>query len=124
MIVVVLGLGVALGGCTRKAVLDPGPDEFSVLPKATLGEPASYSDLPTPRSDGVNRADTNPIGTAIRALGGDPSQSTRQLGSVATAGRSGGGLFGFFRKKTGDVLNPAAEAERLRGLGIPVGQSG
>lgn len=124
MIVVVLGLGVAVSGCARKAVLDPGPDEFLVLPKTALSEPASYADLPAPRGDGVNRADTNPIGTAIRALGGDPSQATRQLGSVSTAGRSGGGIFGFLRKRTGDVLDPAAEAERLRALGIPVGQSG
>jgi len=121
--VAVISLGIALSGCARKAVVDPGPDEFSVLPKIGLSEPASYSDLPEPRGDGVNRADTNPIGRAIAALGGDPSQPTRQLGSLTTSGGNAG-LFGLFRKRGGDVLDPGAEAARLRALGIAIGQAG
>ena len=118
-ILAILATAIVVSGCSRKSTGDPGPDEFSVLPVLSLSEPASYNDLPAPRSDGVSRANTNPIGRAIAALGGDPSQPTRMLGSTDTAG---GGIFGgLFRRKSAEgLLDPNAEAQRLSGLGIAV----
>ena len=39
---------LVMSGCARTASVDPGPDEFAVLPNAALVEPANYTDLPEP----------------------------------------------------------------------------
>ena len=109
---------VLLGACARSPRVDPGPDEFAVLPNAELSEPANYSDLPAP--GGASMAAANPLGDAITALGGNAVTAT-QLGSGATTGGGGGGLFGWlFGGRSSEVLNADAEAKRLQSLGINV----
>ncbi len=96
----ILGIGVALGGCAKKPLHDlrtnsQGPDEFMVLPVKPLTAPQDYGALPTPTPGGTNLVDQNPKADAIAALGGRPSAlevtgvaaSDRAL--VASAGRYG-----------------------------------
>lgn len=75
---VILGLVVALAGCSRKPLHDlrsnsTGPDEFLVSPVKPLTAPKNYSELPTPTPGGANLVDQNPAADAIAALGGRPS---------------------------------------------------
>ena len=59
-----------------------GPDEFSVIPYRPLDIPATLA-LPQPTPGGVNKADPNPLGEAIAALGG--SQAAARAGGVPTS---------------------------------------
>ncbi len=74
----VLTIGLVLSACADKGLKQirptgEGPDEFLVLPVKPLQQPESYAALPAPTPGGVNRADTNPNGEAIAALGGNAS---------------------------------------------------
>ena len=57
-----------------------GPDEFSVIPQRPLEIPETLA-LPQPTPGGGNRADPNPTGDAIAALGG--SQAAGFAGGAA-----------------------------------------
>lgn len=71
-----------------------GPDEFSVLPAMPLQAPASLT-LPAPTPGGVNLADPDPLGDAIRALRGNPGAASaggipaRDAALVAHVSRNG-----------------------------------
>lgn len=80
-----VGLAVAALALAACAPKDPnlmrikatteGPDEFGILPQRPLELPptletASTASLPPPTLGGKNRADMNPMGDAIAALGG------------------------------------------------------
>lgn len=49
-----------------------GPDEFSIVPTRPLEMPSSFASLPPPLPGGPNRADPDPRGEAVAALGGRP----------------------------------------------------
>jgi len=51
-------------------VVDPGPDEFSVLPTKPLEIPTDVVTLPAPTLGSKNRADLTPAVDAVVALGG------------------------------------------------------
>jgi hypothetical protein len=69
---------------------ESGPDEFSILPTAPIVIPENRSDLPQPTPGGANRTDPDPLGDAIRALGGNPDRGVQQAGGLtAYAGRFG-----------------------------------
>ncbi|WP_101341098.1 DUF3035 domain-containing protein [Cereibacter azotoformans] len=53
----------------------PGPDEFGILPVKPLEIPETIGALPSPTPGGANRADPNPLGDAVAALGGSPAAS-------------------------------------------------
>jgi len=98
--VLVCGALVALTACGSSAGLrdlstdSAGPDEFSVIPQRALDIPETL-ELPAPTPGGANKADPNPTGDAIAALGG--SQAAGRAGGVpaqdaalvAQAGRNG-----------------------------------
>ncbi len=117
-VMIVALLGVA--ACGRQARVDPGPDEFLVMPASALVDPATLSDLPTP--GGVSRTDRSAVAQGIVALGGNPAAASAvALGSGNTSQKTGFGfLSGLFGggKKNAQALDPAAEAARLRALGI------
>lgn len=50
-----------------------GPDEFLVEPKQALQQPPDYNTLPAPTPGGSNLTDNDPLGDAVVALGGRPS---------------------------------------------------
>ena len=108
--------------CGRQARVDPGPDEFSVIPQAALADPASFSTLPNP--GGISRTATSGVAAGIVALGGNPAApAPARLGSANTPARAGGGFLGFLfggGNRNALALNPSVEAARLRGLGVPV----
>ena len=52
-----------------------GPDEFGIVPPKPLAMPETLAELPTPTPGGGNRADRDPEGEAIAALGGKPGAS-------------------------------------------------
>lgn len=72
---IAIGLALLLAACGgdgRLHRLDAGadgPDEFSVIPMRPLVLPATF-DLPPPTPGAANRADPNPRGDAMAALGG------------------------------------------------------
>jgi len=123
-----------------------GPDEFSVLPVLPLDIPATL-DLPPPNPGGVNRADRNPLGDGLAALGGtagagvagDPALLAAIGGAPAdiratvatedaafrrSAGAlSGPNLFGrdrYFPAYARQALDAWAELLRFRNLGVQV----
>ena len=95
-----LGLAACAGG--RTGLRDfttngDGPDEFSVLPSNPLEMPADLGTLPPPAPGGANRADRNPIGEGIAALGGSaaatvpgqvPGDDAALVAAVSTGGVS------------------------------------
>ncbi len=121
MIIPALCAAIAVSGCSRVSRVDPGPDEFLVLPNAQLSDPAGFANLPSP--GGVSRAEINPFAQAIAALGGTTTGQMRLLGTGAAAGTGRPGflarLFGTARGNS-DILDPEAETIRLRELGIAV----
>ena len=69
-------LPVLVAGCANVGLRDlrsnsKGPDEFGIQPVATLQEPASYNDLPTPTPGGSNRASRSAISEGAKAFGGN-----------------------------------------------------
>lgn len=113
-------LVLGLAACAGNARVDPGPDEFSVLPKAALADPAGGAPLPAP--GGVSIAEPNPFAMANSALGGGGGATGPQNGAGAlSVPRRGGFLSRLFGggKRGAMALDPAAEAARLRQLGIP-----
>jgi len=64
---------------------EAGPDEFAILPNRPLEMPTELAALPPPTLGGANRADPNPEGDAIAALGGN----------AARAGGIGNDLMGY-----------------------------
>jgi hypothetical protein len=86
---------------------ETGPDEFGVLPSAPLEMPDTFAELPEPAPGARNRADPDPEGAAIAALGGN-------------AGRAAGGSTGLVSHVTRFGISPdirpvlAAEDEEFR----------
>lgn len=69
-------LPVLVAGCANVGLRElrsnsKGPDEFGIQPVASLQEPASYSDLPTPTPGGTNRTDRSAVAEGTKALGGN-----------------------------------------------------
>ena len=111
-----------LAACGGRARIDPGPDEFSVIPQRQLEDPSGLAALPAP--GGVNATAPSGIAAGIVALGGRPVGTPPATpGAGAISQQRSGGFFGrlFGRgTKSGAALDPAAEAARLRALGIAV----
>lgn len=77
LLITILGLAVAVSGCSKKPLRDlrtssNGPDEFLVLPTKPLTTPDNLSVLPQPNPGGGNLVDPNPKAEAVAALGGRP----------------------------------------------------
>lgn len=49
------------------------PEEFDIVPNRPLESPANFAELPAPTPGGANRADQQPLGDAVAALGGNPA---------------------------------------------------
>ena len=81
-----------LAGCGSGQRIDPGPDEFSILPKAALADP-SPAELPPP--GGSDRAEPNPFALAYAALGGSGGATGPMPGAGALGVRPGGWLACF-----------------------------
>lgn len=86
-----LGACVGGGDGLRRFEDRSGPDEFSVQPANPLEVPEALT-LPTP--GGANRADVDPVGSAIVALGGRPDVDSggvpgRDAALVAQVSRHG-----------------------------------
>lgn len=69
-------LPVLVAGCANVGLRElrsnsKGPDEFGIQPVASLQEPASYSDLPTPTPGGTNRTDRSAVAEGTKALVGN-----------------------------------------------------
>lgn len=113
---------VGVSACGRHARVDPGPDEFAVIPQAALGEPAEFSSLPNP--GGTSRTATSGVAAGIVALGGNPGAANpARLGSANAPRRQGGGFFSRLfggGNRNALALDASAEAARLRALGIAV----
>lgn len=98
--VLVCGALIALTACGNSAGLrdlstdSAGPDEFSVIPHRPLDIPETMA-LPAPTPGGANKADPNPTGDAIAALGGRQEAGfaggvpAQDAALVAQAGRNG-----------------------------------
>lgn len=124
-----------------------GPDEFSVIPMRPLAMPATL-DLPPPTPGAANRADPNPLGDGLAALGGtvgagstgdtalmarvsrygtDPGiRATLAAEDADLRGRamalSGFNLFGrdrYYAAYARMALDAAAELARFRAAGVP-----
>lgn len=90
-----------LAACGKQTTYDDGPDEFLTLTYKPLQTPASYSNLPEPTPDGVNRADPTPYADAVQALGGQRSLAAPPADYYAMPASSEGGtrrrgIFGWF----------------------------
>lgn len=66
------------------------PDEFGILPNKPIELPEDLAALPDPTPDQGNRADPNPFGDAVAALGGNPDRL--RLTGVARADQ---GMFSY-----------------------------
>lgn len=139
---------IALGACAprqeaRPAVISSGPDEFSNVPYKTLQAPEAFDALPAPTPQGANLADATPKADAIAALGGratgaggvdggivnyasrygvDPAIRSALAQADSRKGR-GWGLFSrnkYERAYRRFALDPYAEWERLRAMGVKV----
>ncbi|MBU2866549.1 DUF3035 domain-containing protein [Pacificibacter marinus] len=130
------------------AAVGASPDEFSITPVKPLESPKDFAALPAPTLGGVNLTDATPKADAIVALGGRTSTATGVDGGIVTyASRYGvdqsirsdlAASDARFRKlKTAApsfpwvqnkyerayrrlALDPWAELERLRALGVLV----
>ncbi|MCA0041884.1 DUF3035 domain-containing protein [Celeribacter litoreus] len=133
----------ALVACGRKGEMLPndvsiGPDEFTIVPAKDLQEPTDYSALPAPTPGGTNLADATPNEDLIIALGGRVPAATGVDGAIVSyASRYGvdsniradlyasderrrEGRGKYERAYRRFALDPWAEWERLRALGIVV----
>lgn len=77
--IMIVGLAVVLSGCAPRGLMDirstgEGPDEFLIMPAKPLEMPQNLAALPPPTPGGTNRTDQNPVGDAMIALGGRPSE--------------------------------------------------
>ncbi|MEM5477311.1 DUF3035 domain-containing protein [Pacificibacter sp. AS14] len=125
-----------------------GPDEFSIMPAKPLESPADFAALPVPTLGGTNLTDVAPKADAIVALGGRASTATGVDGGIVTyASRYGVDQSIRSELATSDArflklkaaapsfpwvknkyerayrrlaLDPWAELERLRALGVLV----
>lgn len=131
----------------RPTAVFSGPDEFSTLPSKPLEAPEDFTALPTPTPFGANRADVTPKADAIAALGGRaPTSNGVDGGIVSYASRYGvdpsiratlakadknkakrGSALSlpwkrdkYERAYKRFALDPYAEWQRLRALGIKV----
>lgn len=66
-----------------------GPDEFAVVPTKPLEMPGSMAELPEPAPGAGNRADPQPQGDAVAALGGRAGAGAQAPTVVAHAARHG-----------------------------------
>ena len=88
-----LTMSLTLSACANEGLRQittssPGPDEFIVEPKKPLQDPADFRSLPTPTPGQGNLVDNDPVGDAIIALGGRPSQGAAvpaSDGAIVTA---------------------------------------
>ncbi|SIS54768.1 Beta-barrel assembly machine subunit BamF [Roseivivax lentus] len=69
---------VTLAACSNDTLrtlsrTDGTPEEFGIVPNQPLEQPPSFAELPPPRPGGTNRADQQPLGDAVAALGGNPA---------------------------------------------------
>ena len=125
-----------------------GPDEFSILPAKPLESPQDFAALPAPTLGGTNLTDVTPNADAVVALGGRVSTATGVDGGIVTyASRYGvdqnirnelaAADTRFLKVKRATpslpwaknkyerayrrlALDPWAELERLRALGVLV----
>ena len=126
------------------------PDEFKVLPRKELQEPPNFSELPTPTPGARNLTDVDPQSDAIRALGGRPgaavARADQALLTATGADRARPDIREILVEEDAEIrrrnrpllferifgnnpgllvyrdqlLDAAAEAERLRALGVVV----
>ena len=66
-----------------------GPDEFALVPTKPLEMPDSMAELPEPTPGAGNRADPQPRGDAVAALGGNARAGSQAPEVVAYAARHG-----------------------------------
>ena len=111
LILASLAAVLALSACGDRPLRElskpgEGPDEFRIVPGKPLEQPESYAELPTPLATGANRTDQDPIGDAIVALGGRPSDPAtvpaRDTALAAQARRYG---------NTGDIRTVLAQED-------------
>ncbi len=81
LMTVALGLTSACSGGQERDItlknivsVQPGPDEFAVLPGKPLQQPENFTDLPTPTPGAANLTDQNPLADGVRAFGGNPAR--------------------------------------------------
>lgn len=77
--VALIAVTVLLSACANEGLKQvvtttPGPDEFIIEPKKPLQTPTDLAALPAPTPGQSNLVDNDPVGDAIVALGGRPSQ--------------------------------------------------
>jgi hypothetical protein len=135
-VTIVAAAALVLAACDRGARDDrglleklsnrTGPDELAIVPQKELEAPPDFNFLPEPSAAAGNRADLDPRADFARAMTGSaPRNAAATAGDAAflaaiLAGTARGGLaddtvlFGG----AGDLLDPWAELERLRALGI------
>lgn len=90
----VLGATLAVSGCSDRGQPElmnlsratDGPDEFAIVPTRPLEMPTDFAALPPPAPGGPNRADPDPRGDAVAALGGRPAL----LAAAGTPAADGG----------------------------------
>ncbi|SFQ49869.1 Protein of unknown function [Roseivivax halotolerans] len=74
MLISVLALGACGDGTLRTFGSDDrSPEEFDIVPNQPLETPVNFAELPAPTPGGANRADQQPLGAAVAALGGNPA---------------------------------------------------
>lgn len=94
-----MGLALVLSACGEPKLRDlrppsEGPDEFRIVPNLPLEQPQTYTELPTPATEGQNRADLRPLSDVAAALGGQAGSPNAAVpaadsGIVAYASRAG-----------------------------------
>lgn len=147
-VILIAGTACASKSTITPSVAGRGPDEFSISPVKPLEEPKDFAALPVPTLGGTNITDATPKSDAIVALGGRASTTTGVDGGIVTyASRYGVDQnirselaaidARFLKRKTSKLsfpwtknkyerayrrlaLDPWAELERLRALGVLV----
>jgi hypothetical protein len=147
-VILIAGTACASKSTIAPTSVGTGPDEFSITPAKPLESPSDFAALPTPTLGGTNLTDATPKADAIVALGGRVSTATGVDGGIVTyASRYGVDQdirsalaisdTRFRKVKTATpslpwtknkyerayrrlALDPWAELERLRALGVLV----